>query len=398
MTKVLVTGIGIISSLGADVNENHQNLCKSKSGIGKSEHFRSKYAEQLLFGEVKFSNEVLKELLGMKSMSGLTRTDLLAFKAFQEAIEKAGLRMHEISSSDTAFISASTVGGMCEHDNLFNDANLKSEPSEYLSSYGCGAHTLRIAEFYKIKGFTDTINTACSSSANAIMLGAKLIKAGKVKRAIVGGVDSLSKYTVNGFSALKILSEKATRPFDEHRDGLTLGEGAAYLVLENENIVAGKKVYAEVAGYGNSNDAFHSSALSDDAIGVIIAIEKALSSAELHPYQIDYINAHGTGTENNDRVELTGFTKIFEKIPPYSSTKAYTGHTLGAAGAVEAVFSILTIQHGELYPSLNVETPIVQFDIPPVMDLKEGAIVNHVLSNSFGFAGNCTSLIFSKVS
>jgi 3-oxoacyl-(acyl-carrier-protein) synthase len=397
MTRVLVTGIGIISSLGRDVKENHHNLCNRISGIGRSHYFKSKYAEQFLFGEVKASNDDLKELTGLKELKGLTRTDLLAFKAFGEAVTDAGLGENEISSLSTAFISASTVGGMCEHDNLFNDANLRSESSEYLSYYGCAAHTLRIAEQYRIKGYTDTINTACSSSANAIMLGAKLIKAGKAKRVVVGGVDSLAKYTVNGFSALKILSEKATRPFDETRDGLSLGEAAAYLVLEDENEFANKKVYAEVSGYGNSNDAFHSSALSDDAKGVIIAIQKALDSSKLDAGKINYINAHGTGTENNDRVELYGFTKIFEKVPPYSSTKSYTGHTLGAAGAVEAVFSILSIQHQELYPSLNVETPIVQFNIPPVLEYKKDVRIDHVLSNSFGFAGNCTSLIFSKI-
>lgn len=397
MTKVVVTGIGIISSLGRNVEENLNCLRNSISGIRKTKYFKSKYAEHILFGEVDASNEELKNITGLEKEKGLTRTDLLAFKAFQEAIADSKLDPENISSSDTAFISASTVGGMCEHDNLFKDANLKSETSEFLSYYGCGAHTLRIAEKYKIKGITDTINTACSSSANAIMLGVKLIRSGLVKRSIVGGVDSLSKYTVNGFSALKILSEKATSPFDETRDGLSLGEAAAYLVLESEEIISDKKVYACVSGYGNSNDAFHTSALSDDARGVIIAVNGALTSARLKPENIDYINAHGTGTENNDKVELTGLLKIFEKLPPYNSTKSYTGHTLGAAGAVEAIFSILSMQNGELYPSLRVEIPITQFNVPPISEFRKDIKINHVLSNSFGFAGNCTSLIFSKV-
>jgi 3-oxoacyl-(acyl-carrier-protein) synthase len=396
MTKVLVTGLGIISSLGRNVNENLHCLQNSISGIKKSLFFQSKYTSLFLFGEVNTSNDELLKLTDLSENKGLTRTDLLAFKAFQEAVADSNLDAKEIASGDTAFISASTVGGMCEHDNLFNDANLKSEPSDFISYYGCAAHTLCIAEKYKMKGYTDTINTACSSSANAIMLGAKLIKSGRVKRAIVGGVDSLSKYTVNGFNALKILSGQATRPFDENRDGLSLGEAAAYLVLESESIASGKKIYGSVSGYGNSNDAFHTSALSDDARGVILAIQRAIDSANIVAGDIDYINAHGTGTENNDRVEMTGFTKIFKDVPPYNSTKSFTGHTLGAAGAVEAIFSILCIHNKELYPSLNCETPMAQFNIPPIKEYRKDKVINNVLSNSFGFSGNCTSLIFSK--
>ncbi|MFH0865719.1 MAG: beta-ketoacyl-[acyl-carrier-protein] synthase family protein [Bacteroidota bacterium] len=397
MNKVFITGIGIISALGKDVNENLYCLRNGISGIRKPFFFQSKYVSLFLFGEVNASNDELRKLTNLNDDNGLTRTCLLAFKAFREAVADSNLDAEKLSSDDTAFISASTVGGMCEHDNLFNDANLKSESSDFLSYYGCGAHTLRIAEKYKMKGITDTINTACSSSANAIMLGAKYIKSGRVKRAIVGGVDSLAKYTVNGFNALKILSEQQCKPFDENRNGLSLGEGAAYLVLESEEAAKDKKIYAQITGYGNSNDAFHTSSLSDDAIGVTIAINKALASANLAPGKINYINAHGTGTENNDRVELTGFTKIFSKVPPYNSTKSFTGHTLGAAGAVEAVFSVLSMYHQELYPSLNCDTPIKQFNVPPIKEYNQGVNINHVLSNSFGFAGNCTSLIFSKI-
>jgi 3-oxoacyl-(acyl-carrier-protein) synthase len=285
---------------------------------------------------------------------------------------------------------------MCLTDQLYEDANLKSESSEYLASYGCSAHTLRLIKKYNIKGFTNTINTACSSSANAIMFGSRLIKSGRVKRAIVGGTDSLAKYTVNGFNALKILSESPCKPFDEHRCGLTLGEGAAYLVLESEEVVSNKNTYARVSGYGNANDAFHTSTISDNAVGVISAISQALKSANLDPNKIDYINTHGTGTENNDFVELTGLSKIFNKIPPYNSTKSYTGHTLGAAGAIESIFSILSIINNELYPSLNINTPISQFNLSPVKKYETGVDINYVLSNSFGFGGNCTSLIFSK--
>jgi len=395
MKRVLVTGMGIVSALGEDLSGNYNSLHLGRGGISQASYFDSRYASILPFGEVKLSNEGLKQRLSDVG-PGLTRTTLLALKAFEEAVESAQLTPAEISSFDTAFISASTVGGMCLTDQLYEDANLKSGGSEFLNAYGCAAHTLNLVDKYHIKGFTDTINTACSSSANAIMLGSRLIRSGRAKRVIVGGVDSLAKYTVNGFNALKILSELPSKPFDENRDGLNLGEAAAYLVLEAADIVEDKRIYAEIAGYGNSNDAHHPSAMSDDATGAIISMRDAISSAGIEPSQIDYVNAHGTGTQNNDQVELFGMTQVFEKVPPYSSTKSYTGHTLGAAGAVEAVFSILSINHSEIFPSLNISQPIISLNIPPVLKLRENVVVDYVLSNSFGFGGNCTSLVLKK--
>ncbi|MCD4663757.1 MAG: beta-ketoacyl-[acyl-carrier-protein] synthase family protein [Bacteroidales bacterium] len=396
MTKVFVTGMGIISSIGNDINENLLSLRNSKPGIKKPKYFKSKYADSYLFGEVNISTKTLKQQLGLSQEKGLTRTDLFAFKAFNEAVGDAGLSKEEISSFDSALISASTVGGMCLTDQLYEDANIKSESSEYLDSYGCSAHTLRLIEKNKIKGLADTINSACSSSANAIMFGSRLIKSGRVKRAIVGGTDSLAKYTVNGFNALKILSQSACKPFDEHRSGLTLGEGAAYLVLESEDVVANKRSYAQILGYGNANDAFHPSTISDNATGVINAMSGALKSARLNPDKIDYINAHGTGTENNDFVELVGISKIFKEPPQYNSTKPYTGHTLGAAGAIESIFSLFSIVNYELYPGLNFNTPISQFNLLPIIEYKKSMDINYVMSNSFGFGGNCTSIILSK--
>jgi 3-oxoacyl-(acyl-carrier-protein) synthase len=396
MTRVVATGMGIISAIGNNLNENFDRLHKGKSGIGKARHFESAYTATLPFGEVGLSNEELKQLLKIEEDTGYTRTTLLAIKAFEECVSAAGLTPEEISSKDTAFISASTVGGMCLTDQLYEDANMRSEGSEYLSAYGCAAHTLQLVERYKICGFTDTINTACSSSANAIMLGARLIRSGRAKRAIVGGVDSLAKYTVNGFNALKILSEFPSKPFDANRDGLNLGEAAAYLVLEAEDVANGKHIYATVAGYGNANDAHHPSAMSDEALGAIASMRQALGSANVVPGQIGYINAHGTGTPNNDQVELVGIKDVFGgNVPLYNSTKSYTGHTLGAAGAVEAVYSILFINHEEICAGLNVESPLDE-NIPSLSVLKQKVKLDYVLSNSFGFGGNCTSLLLGK--
>lgn len=397
MEKVYITGIGIISAIGTSVEANRESMMQARSGIGKAKHFNSKYTSNLNFGEVDLSNEALKKSTLCIKEKGVSRTALLAFCAFQEAIEHANLSPKDLSSFRTGMISSSTVGGMCNTDELYADANLKGEPSEFVRSYGGGEHTLRLIEKYGIRGFTSTINTACSSSANAIMLGARLIRSGRLDRVIVGGADSLAKYTVNGFNSLMILSENPCKPFDINRDGLTLGEGAGYLVLEGEGICKNKNKLAEVLGYGNANDAHHPSATSDEAFGPRLAMERALSSCNLSPSSVDYVNAHGTGTPNNDTTEMFAFHKTFGTIPPFNSTKSYTGHTLAASGAVEAIHSIISLCNSELYPSLNCNDPISEYTTIPIQEYSMLDDMRIAMSNSFGFGGNCTSLIFSKV-
>lgn len=395
-TEVYISGFGCITPIGNNRDENLQSLRVGKCGIRKPVLFESKYASMYLFGEVSLSNSELCSLLGFDGVKGLTRTDLIAFKAFGDAIENAGLSPEEISSYDTAFVSASTVGGMCLTDQLYKDSNLLTDNGEFLNSYSCWAHANRIAGQYRMKGLVDVINTACSSSANAIMHGARLIRTGRAKRAIVGGVDALSKYTVNGFNSLQILSHSYCKPFDADRDGLNLGEGACYLVLESRESLGNKQPLAAVAGYGNANDAYHTSSLSDNAIGILRAMKDALLSAGIDPEQIGYVNAHGTGTDNNDKVESEGFRRFFEKIPPFSSTKSFTGHTLGAAGAIEAVYSLFALMYGELYPNLNFSKPEGSDGLVPVLETGK-ADLRYVMSNSYGFSGNCTSLIFKRL-
>lgn len=396
MSKVFVTGFGAISAIGNSALEARTALINGVTGIQKAAIFHSNYVESILFGEIPLDDAALRELTHSSNSSGLTRTTLVALAAFQQAIESANLSADQLSSFTTGFISASTVGGMCYTDELYKDANLQGKASEFVRSYEASDHTYQIAHRYKIKGFTDTINTACSSSANALLLGARLIQSGRLDRVIVGGADSLAKYTVNGFNALMILSDKACAPFSMDRNGLNLGEAGAYLVLENEASAKSKKKYAEVLGFGNSNDAFHPSATSPNAVGPVLAMQKALQVAGLTAGQINYINAHGTGTINNDETESMAFATVFENNPPpYNSTKSYTGHTLAASGALEAVFSILSMENNELYPSLNCTLPIDSFAFQPIKEYKKNLSIQYSMSNSFGFGGNCTSLIFS---
>jgi 3-oxoacyl-(acyl-carrier-protein) synthase len=387
--------MGVISAIGNSVPENHQSLKDGLCGIrNQLDLFPTKYND-LPFGVVQLGTLQLKEKLDCFD-KGITRTSLLALHAFNEAVEGSGLTPEQLNSFDTALIGASTVGGMCLTDELYNDANKNHDGSEYTKSYDCASVTLFLQQRFGIHGVVNTINTACSSSANAIMYGAMLIKHGLATRAIVGGVDSLAKFTINGFHALHILSPVKCTPFDIDRQGLNLGEGAAFLVLEREEDAAGKEVYAELSGYCNANDAYHPSSLSEQGDGPFLSMQGALVNANLAPGDIDLVNAHGTGTENNDEVESRSMIRLFETPPPFASSKGNVGHTLGAAGAVEAVFSILSIKHQEVYPNLHFKEPIASTGLVPLTAYQKMP-VRHVLSNSFGFGGNCTSLVFSKI-
>ncbi|HQW82847.1 MAG TPA: beta-ketoacyl-[acyl-carrier-protein] synthase family protein [Ferruginibacter sp.] len=395
MNRIFITGIGIISAIGNSVAENHLALKEAKSGIDKKlDLFSTKFADTLPFGRVKINTENLINKLRITD-TGITRTSMLALHAFEEAVADAGLSNTDISNMDTALIGASTVGGMCLTDELFVDANKCEQGSDYTQSYDCASICLFLQKRYKMNGIINSINTACSSSANAIMFGASLIKNGFAKKAIVGGADSLAKFTINGFNALHILSSDICTPFDENRKGLNLGEGAAFLVLEKEEDTTGKNIYAELKGYCNANDAYHPSSLSEQADGPFLSMQGALNSANLNTTDIDFINAHGTGTENNDEVESKAMIRLFKNPPAFASSKANVGHTLGAAGAVEAVFSILSLKYQEAYPNLNFKKEISTTGLTPLHVYKKMP-VQHIMSNSFGFGGNCSTLIFSK--
>jgi 3-oxoacyl-[acyl-carrier-protein] synthase-1 len=225
-----------------------------------------------------------------------------------------------------------------------------------------------------------------------------MIRNGDLDRVLAGGTESLTKFHLNGFNALKILDKEPCKPFDEKRNGINLGEGAAYLILESEESVlqSGKQVICELTGWGNSCEAFHQTASSPDGIGAYLAMRKALKMSGLDIDDIDYINAHGTGTDNNDVSEGRAIEKLFgTTIPPVSSTKPYTGHTTSAAGATEAIIAILCLLEQVIWPNLNFTEPMKELSFVPVKELKTNINIRNVMTNSFGFGGNDTSLIFS---
>ncbi|MDD5570086.1 MAG: beta-ketoacyl-[acyl-carrier-protein] synthase family protein [Bacteroidales bacterium] len=398
--RVFVTGIGIISAIGNSSDEVLNSINLKKSGIKLSSYLDTVYKNEIPFGEVKFSNKELSEKLKINSGQIITRTALLGMLAAKEAINHAQIK--NISEARTGLISATSVGGMDRSEIFYEEfiADNKKGRLRNIIGHDCGDSTEKIADMLGIKDFITTISTACSSSANAIMFGARLIKNNMLDRVIAGGVDSITKFTLNGFNTLMILDRQNCRPFDEKRNGLNLGEGAGFIVLESERIINKnkKEILCELKGYGNASDAYHQTASSPDGFGACIAMRKALEAANLKPEEIDYINAHGTGTPNNDLSEGKAIENVFEsKIPYFSSTKAYTGHTLGASGGIEAVLSVLAIKNNLIFPNLNFENQMKDLKITPVKELIKNIEVKNVLSNSFGFGGNNTTLIFSKI-
>lgn len=394
--KAYVVNTGIITAIGNDTLSCLQSLTGGKDGIGKAEFLDTYWKDQLPVAEVKMSNEELAAMSGVPAT--WPRTALLSAVAVQEAVKPF---KDKLKGLRTGFYSANTVGGMDLTESVYG--NFKKEPSsvdfEHIRYHECGAVTALVAEYFGIDGFVTTISTACSSSANSIMMAAQMISAGMIDVAIAGGADSLSKFTLNGFNTLMILDKEPCQPFDKNRRGLNLGEGAGYVLLMSEKAMAqcGATATCIVSGYANANDAYHQTASSPDGVGNTLAMNNALNKAGITAADIDYINLHGTGTENNDNAEGKAIANVFgASVPPASSTKAYTGHTLGAAGGVEAVFSVLSIAQGLIYPTLRWQERIDGFDWDPVTELQKDKDIRHVLSNSFGFGGNCSSLVFSK--
>lgn len=394
---IAITGMGIISSIGNSVEENYDALLNCQAGITTIENITTAHVDVIKVGEIKKTNQELAEELQLGKDNNFSRTAMLGTFAARQAVKNAGIS--SINEYRTGLISATSVGGMDMTERYYYEYFDNPEVVKYIGSHDAGDNTDKIALDLGLTGMVTTISTACSSAANAIMMGARLIKSGKLDRVIVGGTDALSKFTINGFKTLMILSDGYNSPFDNNRNGLNLGEAAAFLVLESEELVQkeNKKVLARVSGYANANDAFHQTASSENGDGAFLAMEKAFKTAQLQPEQINYINVHGTATPNNDLSEGRAIARLFgeSKVPDFSSTKPFTGHTLAAAAAIEAVYSVLAIQNNVVFPNLNFKTPMEEFNLVPQTTLKHKNI-EHVLSNSFGFGGNCSTLIFSK--
>ena len=390
---IYITGSGIISAIGNDKQTVLSSLLENRSGIGQMRYLQSEHLE-LPVGEVKLSDDEMREMLCLSDDKQANRTSLMGTIAMAEAISEAKV---SDSLDKAVFISGTTVGGMDYTERCFLDIQEKNDRLSVLSTHDCGSTSLLQAEYFGIsEKNVITISTACSSAANAVIVGANLIKSGKADIVIAGGSEAITKFHLNGFNSLMILDEKRCRPFDATRTGLNLGEGAAYIILESGESVRnrGVKPICELRGYGNTCDAYHQTASSPEGDGAYLAMCEALDMSGLKVDEIQYINAHGTGTPSNDVRESAALCRVFgDKLPLVSSTKSFTGHTTSASGAIEAVICILALQN-QFIPSNLGWKKQMDDGITPTMGLNECRIDN-VMCNSFGFGGNDSSLVFS---
>ena len=408
--NIAITGEGIVSAIGNDKQQVLKSLRTGKSGIGEMKYLQSIHHE-LPVGEVDLSNEQMKNSLDIPLSKMMSRTALMGMMAIKEALQDAQISKqdalvgkNEKTSLRILLVSGTTVGGMDITEQCFDHLKDKmdegqavaSDEVEFLNHHDCGNCTQIMADYFGIFDDVTTLSTACSSAANAIMLGARLIQAGEADIVVAGGTEALSKFHLNGFNSLMILDHEPCRPFDDTRAGLNLGEGAAFVVLESEKMarLRGRKPHAYLSGYGNACDAFHQTASSENGEGAFLAMKEALEMAHLHPQDIQYVNAHGTGTPNNDQSETISLKRIFgEQMPRVSSTKSFTGHTTSASGSIETVICILAMQHHFVPANLGWKNPMADGIVPTMGE--EHADLEHVLCNSFGFGGNDSSLVLS---
>lgn len=404
--EIVITGIGIYSPIGKNTHEVYESIINSESGIQLIDEIEVSQLRNNKGG-------VIKNIEETETLNGF-RSNILLKHAAEEAVNSS--RVNEIPLEDRNRIGVSigtSVGGYGAFiDHMYKEHNsgsthaLSLNPHSRIQNNGdiirnipFSLLSLQIAKEYKFTGFISSSITACSASANAIIMGADMIKSGRIDIAVVGGVDPISQLTLLGFNSLMAMTKSDLKPMDEKRSGLLIGEGAACLIIEEKEhaLKRGVPILATLSGCGVTNDAFHSTRPHPDATGAILAINHALEDASLSPLDIDYINLHGTGTKHNDLMELNALKAIWgDNIEvPISSSKSMMGHTLGAAGAIEAVISVISLYHNILPPNLNVTETIKGFKYNIVHKARQGVKLNHVLSNSFGFGGNCASLVLS---
>ena len=406
--NIAITGLGIICAIGNDCQQVLDSLVNKKTGVGMMKYLQSCHKE-LPVGEVKLSDDELKTLLDLPVESLYSRTTLLGAVAVRQAVADAGLSANMLAGKKVVLISGTTVGGMDVTERLLHDmrdallqhtispsgaggATQHPTPIDYIKRHDCGSTTNEIAQICGLDCEVCTISTACSSAINSIIVGCEMLRSGEADIVIAGGSEALSKFHLNGFNTLHILDTEVCRPFDATRVGLNRGEGAGFVVIQKDE--ANAKAY--IGGYGNKCDAFHQTASSDDGEGAYLAMREALESSGIDKSQIDYINAHGTGTPNNDPSESVALKRIFgNDIPLVSSTKGFTGHTTSASGSIETVICILAMQNNFVPVSYGFchtdETCIHPF----VGDDKHHRM-DYVICNSFGFGGNDSSLLLMR--
>lgn len=393
MQPVVITGKGIVCAIGHDEDSVATSLMHRQSGIGEMRYLQSVHHE-LPVGEVKLSNAEMKQLLGIDPSQRVSRTALMGMMAVRQAVSEA--KVQADGRRRIVLISGTTVAGMDITEQVFGQMVANGVGDECLDHHDCGSNTADIARYFNLFDDYTTISTACSSAANALELGADMLKAGDADIVVAGGTEALSKFHLNGFNALMILDHAPCRPFDKSRAGLNLGEGAAYVVLERQTDAEqrGAHIDAYLSGYGNACDAFHQTATSPDGLGAQLAMREALTMAGLKPADIQWVHAHGTGTVNNDESESRAIRQVFSDAqPPVSSTKGFTGHTTSASGSIAAVIAIIAMYRRFIPVNLGWSQPM-EDGLSPYMQTAP-IDLHAVMVNSFGFGGNDSSLILT---
>lgn len=396
--RVVITGMGIFCSVGKDVEEFLQSLKEGRMGIGEITLFDTSKYPSKIGAEIK--NYRPEEFFRKRELKRLSRTDQFALIAAEEAVKTSGV--HFYPSEEVGVCLGAGAGGMFEAEAYHREILFKgkSKPS-FLLPFIPSFSTDQVAERFGFSGLKATITTACSSSATAIGYGADLIKTGKAKAVLCGGSDAMSELTFGGFNSLKAMDPSPCKPFDRRRVGMSLGEGAAILVIESldEAVRRDAKIYAEFLGYGMGGEAYHITAPEPNGVEGARIMREAIEESGITPLGVDYINAHGTGTLLNDKVETLSIKHVFGERAysiPISSIKSMVGHCLGSAGAIEAVASILSIMHQFVPPTVNYQEGDEDCDLDYVPGRSRKMDVKVVLSNSFAFGGNCTTLVFEK--
>jgi len=407
--RVVVTGMGAISPLGLSVPELWQGIVEARSGVGPITLFDASGFETRFAAEVKEFDPT--RYMDRKEARRTDRFVQFAVAATLEALRTSELQITAENRDEVGVFIASGIGGITTLSEQFDV--LRARGPGRISPFLIPAMITNLAAgqvsiVTGARGPSYCITSACASSAHAIGEAAETIRRGWARVIIAGGSEaSITPIGVAGFNAMRALSTAndrpaaASRPFDADRDGFVMGEGAAVLILEDleHALDRGARILAEITGYAPTSDAYHISNLAEDGEGIVRAIRLALRRSGLDPAEVDYINAHATGTPAGDPVEAAAIRQVFGargSAPPVSSTKSQFGHLLGAAGAIEAVVSVLAMQHGLLPPTINLNRPDPACDLDVVPNQPRPATVRVVMSNSFGFGGHNVCLVFRR--
>lgn len=407
--KIVITGVGIVSPIGIEKEEFTKSLKNGVSGVGSITFFDTSNFSTKIAAEVKNFNP--ENYIDKKKVRKMDKFCQFAFAAAKMAIEDAQLKLENEDLSRIGVIIGSGIGGISTIEREMK-LLLEKGPSR-VSPFLIPMEIINIAagEIAIQYGFTGPnygVTSACASSNHAIGDALRILRYGDADVMIAGGTEAaITPLGLAGFCAAKALSErndepqKASRPFDKNRDGFVMGEGSAVFVLETleHAVKRGAKIYAELAGYGATDDAYHITAPREDGITQTLCMKRALEDAEVKPEEVDYINAHGTSTKLNDKYETLAIKRVFGDYAykiPISSTKSMTGHLLGAAGAIELAAILMCMENNFIHPTINYETPDPDCDLYYVPNNSIEKEINVAISNSFGFGGHNAAIVVKK--